>query len=414
MQRVLILGSVLLALVGMGVTRFAGLESRLEALDRMREEMPSRARAIEADLARIESELAEARQALADARSQDEIAMAIAEERIARLGSELASSREELAKASREQAEWAICMESHATRLSELEAGAESRLDGLTQTVNATARLAERTSNELGELNAGLRGASEETRWRELVGPTVQLAGESTVGSGVLLASRREKDDPEQWETLVLTAWHVVRDIRADSLEAEIPIPVAVYLEGGEVLHETSELLVHDADLDVALLRLSTTDNLPFGARLPSRAVLDAVHVFRSIYAVGCPLGNDPIPTRGELSALHHRVDGKDYWMISAPTYIGNSGGGIFDGDSLVLLGIFSKIYTHGSLRPTVVPHMGLATPLPKIYDWLESNGFAELLSTEDGLELALAEPLRRAAAGATPTGINAGSVVPR
>jgi hypothetical protein len=97
------------------------------------------------------------------------------------------------------------------------------------------------------------------------------------------------------------------------------------------------------------------------------------------VYAVGCPLGNDPIPTFGEIADTHHVVDGGHYWMISAPTYIGNSGGGVFDADTHELLGIFTKIYTHGTLRPTVVPHMGLATPLPLVYDWLEQVGYAQL-----------------------------------
>ena len=65
--------------------------------------------------------------------------------------------------------------------------------------------------------------------------------------------------------------------------------------------------------------------------------------------------------------------------MISAPTYIGNSGGGIFHASTDELIGIFSKIYTHGTLRPTVIPHMGLAVPLDEIYDWLEVEGFASL-----------------------------------
>ena len=72
-------------------------------------------------------------------------------------------------------------------------------------------------------------------------------------------------------------------------------------------------------------------------------------------------------------------VDGETYWMINAPTYIGNSGGGIFDSETHELLGIFSKIYTHGNLRPTVVPHMGLVVPLETIYDWMGSVGFAQL-----------------------------------
>jgi hypothetical protein len=90
---------------------------------------------------------------------------------------------------------------------------------------------------------------------------------------------------------------------------------------------------------------------------------------------VGCPLGNDPIPTFGEIADTHHEVDGNHYWMINAPTYIGNSGGGIFSSSDHELLGIFSKIYTHGNLRPTVIPHMGLVTPLTAVYDWLEEVG---------------------------------------
>ena len=69
-----------------------------------------------------------------------------------------------------------------------------------------------------------------------------------------------------------------------------------------------------------------------------------------------------------------------NYWMINAPTYIGNSGGGIFDARTHELLGVFSKIYTHGTLRPTIVPHMGLATPLHEVYPWLAEEGFGFLV----------------------------------
>jgi hypothetical protein len=75
--------------------------------------------------------------------------------------------------------------------------------------------------------------------------------------------------------------------------------------------------------------------------------------------------------------------------MINAPTYIGNSGGGIFDGQTLELIGLFSKIYNHGSVRPTIVPHMGLVTPLAAVLDWLEEQGYRR---DADGL---LSEVLR-------------------
>ena len=145
---------------------------------------------------------------------------------------------------------------------------------------------------------------------------------------------------------------------------------------------------VHDGDLDAALLEVYTDEALPNGAELATRKQLADTRIFDRIYAVGCPLGNDPIPTPGEIATCRHRVEGELYWMINAPTYIGNSGGGIFDAETHELLGIFSKIYTHGSMRSTIVPHMGLATPIETVYDWLEENGFAHLVRGDVGVAL--------------------------
>jgi S1-C subfamily serine protease len=217
--------------------------------------------------------------------------------------------------------------------------------------------------------------------WRELVGPVVQLAGETSVGSGVLLPSRPSPEGG--FLTPLLTAWHVVRDIQGDPPDLELPVPVEIYREDGTTRNEKAKLLAHDPKLDVALLELATSDALDFGARLAPRSRLADARIFDAVVAVGCPLGNDPIPTRGEISQTCHEVDGSTYWMISAPTYIGNSGGGIFDARTHELLGIFSKIYTHGTLRPTVVPHMGLVTSLRTIYDWLDRVGYAQLEGRE-------------------------------
>ena len=63
-------------------------------------------------------------------------------------------------------------------------------------------------------------------------------------------------------------------------------------------------------------------------------------------------------------------------WMINAPTYLGNSGGGVFLAGSRRLLGVFSKIYTHGTMRPDVIPHLGLCTPISSVVDWLEETDY--------------------------------------
>ena len=215
--------------------------------------------------------------------------------------------------------------------------------------------------------------------WEAMMAPVVQLAGTSTVGSGILLPSA-ERDDGSGYVTHVLTAWHVVRDILADDDLVDGPVPVAQYDREGHPRSFTASLLQFDARLDIALLELETNELIPGGAHLPSRERIERTRVFEAIYAVGCPLGNDPIPTRGEVADVEHMVDGERYWMINAPTYIGNSGGAIYDAETFELLGVFSKIYTHGTLRPTVVPHMGLVTPLSDVYDWIGRVGFAALV----------------------------------
>jgi hypothetical protein len=141
---------------------------------------------------------------------------------------------------------------------------------------------------------------------------------------------------------------------------------------------------------------MNTDRRLECGARLAPAGRIEQARIFEQVYAVGCPLGNDPIPTFGEIADVRHVVDGETYWMISAPTYIGNSGGGIFDAQNHELLGIFSKIYTHGALRPTVVPHMGLVTPLTAIYDWLSDVGYAYVVPDPDPAKAQVASAKRQ------------------
>jgi len=249
------------------------------------------------------------------------------------------------------------------------------RWETLSNLVSTAKESADESRRQLEQLDAQLDTERDLRRmWRELVGPVVQLAGETSIGSGVLLRSIEKEDGG--YRTYLVTAWHVVRDIQGDLSKTDMPVPVNIYSEDGSIRRETAQLLCFDAEIDAALLELDTPAALENGAAVASSQRLDDVRIFDTVYAVGCPLGNDPIPTDGEIATTQHEVEGELYWMINAPTYIGNSGGGIFDSETHELLGIFSKIYTHGTLRPTIVPHMGLVTPLSQIYSWLEDQGY--------------------------------------
>ncbi|MDA1266567.1 MAG: trypsin-like peptidase domain-containing protein [Planctomycetota bacterium] len=392
MQRVLILGTATLALAAVGVPRYQGIQDRMDRLEGQNAAIPRREKSMQRDLDRIGMDLRQLSVVL------EESAQLTRAERDAVLGNvsmlqgelEAAEARWQALSegaAAEQQVEQLVVAQTQA-RLMALEAELDGDVqdwDCLRSAVDAAASLASETHDEL----AGLMEPEESVRWRALVGPSVQLSGTSTVGSGVLLPSY-QVEGSDKSTTLLVTAWHVVRDIRADSITVDPTIPVTIYGEDGSQRHEQSRLIAFEPGIDVAVLELLSDEAVAHGAYLATSEDVDQARIFRPVIAVGCPLGNDPIPTRGEVAATSHSVDGSTYWMINAPTYIGNSGGAIFDARSHRVVGVFSKIYTHGSLRPTIVPHMGLVTPMDKVYAWLETVPALSPLEGPNGVELRL------------------------
>ena len=383
MQRMLFAGVLGAVLLSLGVVQKSSLESRLESLERAELAAPVREEALASEVERLIAELSSLRAELDAARGDDRVAELL-DDRIAAVGTALGDALELLAmqeeRIGQVGAQMTALQAASATedRLSALERGVELRWNGLSQAMEATSKLAQEA-----RARAERDVPTPAERWDRTLGPTVQLAGDTTVGSGVLLESRPLADGT--FETLLLTCWHVVRDIQADGRGPDSLIPIAIYAPDGSKLQRQARVIGANVDIDACLLRLDCTEAVPHGAWLPSRARLAHSNVYDAIVAVGCPLGNDPIPTLGNVSSMHHEVDGNRFWMISAPTYIGNSGGGIFGAADHQLLGLFSKIYTHGSIRPIIVPHMGLVTPLAEVYDWLEARGLARIEERPDG-----------------------------
>jgi len=383
MQRMLFAGALGAVLVSMGVVRQSSLDGRLASLERAEGAAPRRDEALVRQIEHLARELEGLRRELDGAREDTGLALLL-DARIAAVDAALADASElfvlqnnRLAEVG-EQVGTLRATAATEARLEALEQGLEQRVTGLSQAVDATLQLAQETRARVERTEP-----SPSRRWCETLGPTVQLAGDTTVGSGVLLESRALGDGT--FETLLLTCWHVVRDIQAGNSQPDGPVPVAIYSPDGSRATTSAAVVAANVDIDACLLRLRSKEAVRHGARLPSRATLAASNVYDQVVAVGCPLGNDPIPTLGNLSSLHHMVDGNEFWMISAPTYIGNSGGGIYAAGSHHLLGLFSKIYTHGSIRPVIVPHMGLVTPLAEVYDWLEERSVARVIESEDG-----------------------------
>jgi S1-C subfamily serine protease len=244
---------------------------------------------------------------------------------------------------------------------------------------DAAVRLSE-TQASVQRLEARLQPDAAE-RTRRMLLPTVQLNGDDTVGSGTLVFSGPNPRKDGKVENYVLTSYHVVRNILADTPKAQADgFDVTIYLPGEKVVVK-GRMVAHQPKIDAALVQLDSQRALPFVATVLPRAQAGGVKVWEPVCAVGCPLGNDPVPSHGEVSSLHNELNGANYWMINAPAYFGNSGGGVYRADTRELIGVFSKIYTHGRNAPVVVPHMGLCTPIAAVYEWLAAEECEHLLA---------------------------------
>lgn len=220
---------------------------------------------------------------------------------------------------------------------------------------------------------------------RTMLEPTVQISIGFHVGSGVII-KKEKTPESNNFKYYILSCWHTFRDeigkfekdlTANNSLETksevkEPQIEVKVYIQG-EPATERAKIVYSKADKDLSLLVMSSAFDLPV-ANFSMDYRESKVQVFSPVVAIGCPLGNDPIPTMGIVSDMAQRHEDFTYMMTTAATHIGNSGGPIFSLETGEIEAIVSKVYMSGRESPGVISHMGLAVPREQIYDFLRDT----------------------------------------
>ena len=231
--------------------------------------------------------------------------------------------------------------------------------------------------------------------------PTVRVRTKKAGGSGTVVYSKKNKIDGEVY-TYVITNQHVISD--SVTIEKKWD-PVlkrkvdkekldTVYVECfryNNYSHTVGSFAV-EADIvaysevnggqDWALLRVRDKENTAdWVANMFPLEDLDNVHIFDKSYAVGASLGHPPVASEGMITYMDDEIDSYKYWMSSAPTIFGNSGGAVYrwsdNRKRYEYIGIPSRI----SIQPMgfsadAITHMGYFIPIERVYKLLEENDY--------------------------------------
>lgn len=146
-----------------------------------------------------------------------------------------------------------------------------------------------------------------------------------------------------------------------------------------------ADIILHNKQQDVALLKFR--DRAPYPtARWYPREELEAIPHLADLTCIGAALGRHPIVTVGHLNGRQIEIENCEYWMSTAQSIFGNSGGAVFASraNKWHFLGIPSRIsVVPMGFSADAVTHMGYFAPLGRIYDWLEDNVYQFLWDPE-------------------------------
>jgi len=233
---------------------------------------------------------------------------------------------------------------------------------------------------------------------KKILYPIVRVRAENAGGTGICIyskpvpkESKKFRKDREVYETYLLTAEHVVndcikidkrwdsvlkREIRKEIL-SRLRIEFFDYVDLSTPVSSNehdAEIIAYDKEGDIALLKVDTPRKAEYVASLLPRDKVGSLRLFHKVWASGCSLGHPPIPMEGRITSLREDIEDRNYFMYSAHTIFGNSGGAVYttDGD---LIGISARITAMQlGFGIDVMTWMGFMVPVDRIYRFFDEQ----------------------------------------
>lgn len=221
---------------------------------------------------------------------------------------------------------------------------------------------------------------------QEVLAPVVRIRSKGGRGSGTIIHS-------SAWGTYLLSNHHVVegnieyKEVWDELLERDIKKEFTSIVEvdisrlnpGGTVkgvITTDADIVISNQQQDLALLRLRDDTLFPT-ARLYPEQLSGTIPILSELACSGAAMGEKPIVTMGLLNGMQIEIDNFEYWLSSAPSIFGNSGGAVFTPHE----GAWHYVGMPSRIRVAImgfaadaITHMGYFIPVCRIYRWLREN----------------------------------------
>ena len=243
--------------------------------------------------------------------------------------------------------------------------------------------------------------------------PVTRVRATDSGGSGVMIYSEPDVENPGQYINIALTCQHVVdknivvkdewdtvlkREVKRD-VTSECNIELFDYDKSKLVSANTikGQIIAYDKNHDLAAIKLNSTRQVPYVATVIPQEQIEDMQIADPVWVCGCSLLHDPFPNSGTLTYLREMIDQKEYIMQNAPSIFGNSGGGLFHGRTGHLLGLTSRItVTQLGFGLDIQTWMGFSTHPDRLYEFFDHQELLFLYDKNDDYHSAMKRRLNR------------------
>ena len=239
---------------------------------------------------------------------------------------------------------------------------------------------------------------------REILLANTRIRSGNVGGSGTVIFS---KEGGKGYSSYVLTNHHVVennievkkkwspllkRDIKMDVL-GTVQVHFFKFLYGRSIGGTTidADIMTYDKDEDLAILKLRDPDPAPSVAKLYPKGKEDDLPLGTDVVTIGAGLGEPPVFTKGYLSQFGREIENKEFWIVTAPSIFGNSGGACYKEETSELIGVPARLaVTMSFMGADAITHLGYIVPITRVYNFLTDQLFRFIYDssfTEEGEE---------------------------